>query len=98
MCRLFLFLLDKENPPKIWRYKKLYLSLLTMEQIKNLWFDGNRISMRTTNGKVYSRPLKAYMHISSFYETTEPNDQNEVAAMFNLFTWLNVSEGCDVSC
>ena len=77
-----------------------------MGQIKNLWFDGNRIYMRTTNGKVYSRPLKAYpeleeatteqrndftidedgmairwealdadMHISSFYETSEPNEQ-----------------------
>ena len=94
-----------------------------MEQIKNLWFDGNRIYMRTTNGKVFSRPLKAYpeleeatteqrndftidddgmairwealdadMHISSFYETSEPNEQNEVAAMFNRFPWLNVSE------
>ena len=94
-----------------------------MEQIKNLWFDGNRIYMRATNGKVYSRPLKAYpeleeatmeqrndftidddgtairwealdadMHISSFYETSEPNEQNEVAAMFNRFPWLNVSE------
>ena len=29
---------------------------------------------------------------SSFYETSEPNSQNEVAAMFNRFTWLNVSE------
>lgn len=93
-----------------------------MEQIKNLWFDGNRIYMRATNGKVFSRPLKAYpeleeatmeqrndftiddgmairwealdadMHISSFYETSEPNEQNEVAAMFNRFPWLNVSE------
>ena len=30
-----------------------------MEQIKNLWLDGNRIYMRTTNGKVLSRPVKA---------------------------------------
>ncbi|MBR6715854.1 MAG: helix-turn-helix transcriptional regulator, partial [Prevotella sp.] len=36
--------------------------------------------------------LDADMHISSFYETTEPNPQNEVAAMFNRFPWLNVSE------
>jgi len=97
--------------------------MLTMGKIKNLWFDGNRIYMRTTNGKVYSRPLKAYpeleeatteqrndftidedgmairwealdadMHISSFYETSEPNEQNEVAVMFNRFPWLNISE------
>ena len=94
-----------------------------MEQIKNLWFDGNRIYMRTSEGRVLSRPLKAYpeleeatmeqrndftidedgmairwesldadMHISSFYETSEPNEQNEVAAMFRRFPWLNVSE------
>ena len=36
--------------------------------------------------------LDADMHISSFYETSEPNDQNEVAEMFKRFPWLNVSE------
>ena len=94
-----------------------------MEKIKNLWFDGNRLYMRSSDGRVFSRPLEAYpeleeasvekrndfvidddgqavrwealdadMHISSFYETTEPNESNEVAAMFNRFPWLNVSE------
>jgi hypothetical protein len=94
-----------------------------MEQIKNLWFDGNRIFMKSTEGRVLSRPLEAYhelqeataeqrnefvideegtsirweaidvdMHISSFYETSEPNEENEVAAMFRRFPWLNISE------
>ena len=94
-----------------------------MEKIKNLWFEGNRIFMRTTEGHLLSRPLEAYpeleeatteqrndftidedgeairwesidvdMHISSFYETSEPNDQNEVATMFKRCPWLNVSE------
>ena len=36
--------------------------------------------------------IDADMHISSFFETTEPDKQNEVAAMFNRFPWLNVSE------
>ena len=94
-----------------------------MERIKNIWFDENRIYMKTTEGRVLSRPLEAYpelkdasmeqrndfsideegtsirwedldadMHISSFYETSEPNSQNEVAAMFKRFPWLNVSE------
>ena len=94
-----------------------------MEKIKTLWFEDNRVYMKSTDGKVYSRPLEAYpeladatseqcndytieddgmsirwkdldadMHISSFYETTEPNSDNEVAAMFNRFPWLNVSE------
>lgn len=94
-----------------------------MEKIKSLWFEDNRICMKSTDGKVYSRPLEAYpeladatseqrndytieddgmairwenldadMHISSFYETSEPNCNNEVAAMFKRFPWLNVSE------
>ncbi len=94
-----------------------------MERIKNLWFDGNRIYMRSTEGKVLSRPLEAYpelqeasveqrndysidsdgtairwesldadMHISSFYETSEPVADNSVAEMFSKFPWLNVSE------
>ena len=94
-----------------------------MEQIKNLWFENNRIYIKTTEGRVMSRPLEAYselmdatseqrndytledearairwesidadMHISSFYETTEPDKKNEVAAMFNRFPWLNISE------
>ena len=94
-----------------------------MEQIKNLWFENNRIYIKTTEDRVMSRPLEAYpelmdatseqrndytledegrairwesidadMHISSFFETTEPDKKNEVAAMFNRFPWLNVSE------
>ena len=98
-------------------------NITNMEKIKSLWFDENRIYIRTTENRVLSRPLEAYvelqeasaeernsfvidsdgvsirwealdadMHISSFYETTEPNYHNEVAEMFNRFPWLNVSE------
>lgn len=94
-----------------------------MEKIKTLWFDGNRIYMRSTEGNVMSRPLEAYpelqeataeqrndymitddgrairwetidadMHISSFYERSEPDSHNEVAEMFKRLPWLNVSE------
>ena len=94
-----------------------------MEKIKNIWFDEKRIYLKTTGGRVLSRPLEAYpelkeasmeqrndfsidedgtsirweeldadMHISSFYETSEPNGHNEVAEMFRRFPWLNVSE------
>lgn len=31
-----------------------------MEKIKNIWFDNNRIYMRTRTNKIYSRPLEAY--------------------------------------
>ena len=98
-------------------------NITKMEKIKSLWFDENRIYIRTTENRVLSRPLEAYielqeasaeernsfvidsdgvsirwealdadMHISSFYETTEPNYHNEVAEMFNRFPWLNISE------
>ena len=98
-----------------------------MERIKNLWFDNNRIYMRTTDGQIMSRPLEAYpeleeasseqrndytitddgmairwesidadMHITSFYETTEPNSNNEVAIMFSRLPWLNTSEVAQV--
>ena len=77
-----------------------------MEAIKNLWFEGNRIYVKTTEDRLLSRPLEAYpelqeataeqrsdysledegmairweaidvdMHISSFYETSEPNTE-----------------------
>lgn len=93
------------------------------EKIKNIWFDEKRIYLKTTEGRILSRPLEAYpelkdasmeqrndftideegtsirweeldadMHISSFYETGEPNGHNEVAEMFRRFPWLNVSE------
>ena len=49
------------------RYKKfipifvvLIIHGLTMEKIKNLWFDNNRIFIRTDKGRMYSRPLEAY--------------------------------------
>ena len=35
--------------------------------------------------------LDADMHISSFYEVSEPKD-NEIARMFAHYPWLNVSE------
>ena len=36
--------------------------------------------------------LDADMHISSFYETSEPTQENEIAKTFNRFPWLNTSE------
>lgn len=32
------------------------------------------------------------IHISSFHETQEPCEDNEVAAIFRRFPWLNISE------
>ena len=57
----------------------------TMEQRNDFTIDQEGTSIRWDN-------LDADMHISSFYETNEPNYQNEVAEMFKRFPWLNVSE------
>ena len=94
-----------------------------MEIIKDIWFDANRIYMKTDTGKTFSRPLEAFpllkeasdkdrlnfkigkfgddvrwesldedIHISSFFETVEPDYENEIAAIFKRFPQLNVSE------
>ncbi len=34
-----------------------------MEKIKSLWFDENRIYIRTTENRVLSRPLEAYIEL-----------------------------------
>ena len=57
----------------------------TMEQRNDFTIDEEGTSIRWEF-------LDADMHISSFYETSEPNGQNEVASMFKRFPWLNVSE------
>ena len=57
----------------------------SVEQRNDFTFDEDGMAIRW-------EALDADMHISSFYETSEPNEQNEVAAMFNRFPWLNISE------
>ncbi len=38
------------------------------------------------------KELDEDIHISSFYETKEPQEANEIAQMFHGLQWLNVSE------
>ena len=97
--------------------------MVPMEKIKEVWFTGGRICMRTEQGKAYSRPLEAFprlkrateeqrkaytvemrgtalrwkdidedIHISSFYETIEPNPDNEVAEAFAQSPELRVQD------
>ncbi len=92
-------------------------------QIKDIWFDEERIFMRDHADNIYSRPLEAFpllldatekqrlaydidpqgdavrwpeidedIHISSFLEQKEPNEDNEIARIFRRFPQLNVSE------
>ena len=57
----------------------------SMEQRNDFIIDEEGFSIRW-------EVLDADMHISSFYESGEPNSRNEVAEMFKRFPWLNVSE------
>ena len=57
----------------------------TIEQLNNYSIENDGQAIRWES-------LDADMHISSFYETTEPDNQNKVAQMFKRFPWLNVSE------
>lgn len=52
-----------------------------MEKIKNLWFDGNRIYMRSTENRVLSRPLEAY-----------PELEEATAEQRNNYLLVDVSE------
>ena len=84
-----------------------------MDTIKDIWFDANRIYMKTDGGETFSRPLEAFPllkdasdrerldfkigkfgddHISSFFDTAEPDYENEIAMIFKRFPQLNVSE------
>lgn len=94
-----------------------------MDKIKEIWFDANRIYMKTDAGNTFSRPLEAFpllkdasdkersdfkigmfgddarwesldedIHISSFFENSEPDEENEIATIFKRFPQLNVSE------
>ena len=94
-----------------------------MDTIKDIWFDANRIYMKTDGVETFSRPLEAFpllkdasdrerldfkigkfgddvrwesldedIHISSFFDTAEPDYENEIAMIFKRFPQLNVSE------
>lgn len=56
-------------------------------------FTGGFFSFFTPLGEeIRWEPLDADLHISSFFDTKEPNYNNEVAALFARFPWLNIAE------
>ena len=61
------------------------LAEATTEQRNDFTIDEDGMAIRWEE-------LDADMHISSFHETSEPNQENEIAKMFKRFPWLNVSE------
>ena len=44
-----------------------------MEKIKSLWFDENRIYIRTTENRVLSRPLEAYIELQEAFQNQASN-------------------------
>lgn len=93
------------------------------ETILKVWFENERIYIKTNTGKTLSLALEVFprlkdatpaqreayeiepwgdamrweeidedIHISTFYEDLKPDHDNEVAALFNRFPQLNVSE------
>lgn len=101
------------------------MNILTnsLERIIKVWFESERIFIKTDSGRTYSRPLQAFpllldatpeqralfeiglegddihwdgidedIHISSFFEMSEPDPDNEIASIFKRFPQLNVSE------
>ena len=52
----------------------------------------NAFTIDPDGEEIHWEALDADLHISSFFETNEPNYQNEVAALFSRFPWLNYAE------
>ena len=52
----------------------------------------NAFTIDADGQEIRWEPLDADLHISSFFDTNEPNYHNEVAALFARFPWLNIAE------
>ena len=63
-----------------------------MEKIKNLWFDGNRLYMRSSEGRVFSRPLEAYPELEEFTKITKDDKAKNDYRFKSLFGAL---ESCE---
>ena len=102
----------KDSFGGIWGNYQKKIADNVMEKILNVWFEPDRIYIRTDADEIYSRPLEAFpllkeasnaqreeftielggealrwpaidedIHITSFYDKTEPEYDNEVAAV-----------------
>jgi hypothetical protein len=56
-----------------------------METIKNLWFDGHRIFMRSSEGRILSRPLEAYPELEE--ATTEQRNNFTIEDEGRAIRW-----------
>lgn len=66
-----------------------------MEKISKLWFDDNRIYIRTDGGKVYSRPLEAFPVLKS--ASKEARNDFAIARDGDAVRWEGLDEDIHIS-
>lgn len=68
---------------------------LDMEKIKNIWFDNNRIYMRTQSNKTFSRPLEAYPELMD--ATTEQRNDYVIGDDGEDIRWESLDADMHIS-
>lgn len=68
---------------------------LDMEKIKNIWFDNNRIYMRTQSNKTFSRPLEAYPELMN--ATTEQRNDYVIGDDGEDIRWVSLDADMHIS-
>lgn len=66
-----------------------------MEKIKNIWFDNNRIFMKTVSGETYSRPLEAYPELMD--ATTEQRNDYVIGDDGEDIRWDSIDADMHIS-
>lgn len=66
-----------------------------METIKDIWFEGGRIYMESSEGKVYSRPLEAFPTLKDASETER--DKYTICMHGKAVRWAKLDEDIHIS-
>lgn len=66
-----------------------------METIKDIWFEGGRIYMESSEGKVYSRPLEAFPTLKDASETER--DKYTICMHGETVRWAKLDEDIHIS-
>ena len=66
-----------------------------METIKDIWFEGGRIYMESSEGKVYSRPLEAFPTLKDASETER--DKYTICIHGETVRWAKLDEDIHIS-
>jgi len=66
-----------------------------MERIKEIWFTGHRIYMKTEEGKIYSRPLEAFPILKNASEAERNN--YKIGKFADDVRWETIDEDIHIS-